>query len=269
MKLVRGLARHLTFANVLACVALFAALSGGAYAATKINGNSIKKESIGAGKLKKGTITSTQVKPGSLNSTVIDMSTLTTVPSANTATSSQTAQTANTAQTADSAKTAETAKSAETAKTADHATSASSATNADHATSAQTATTADHADTADDAATVEGESASDLISDLTVRCKAGTEQFGGMCWDETTRSVKTWFGAVSECGDAEGRLPSLGELVAFVTRPGVQVTGQTWTDDVEEFEGGAPKILTNNETFASSSQAGNTLGFRCVFYLTN
>jgi hypothetical protein len=48
-------------AMVVALVALVTALGGTAYAAGRINGNSIEKQSIGGGKLKKKTLTGYQV----------------------------------------------------------------------------------------------------------------------------------------------------------------------------------------------------------------
>ncbi len=66
-------------------------------------------------------------------------------------------------------------------------------------------------------------------TELTRSCRAGTEYHVGMCWDESTRPARLWLAAVRECGDAGGRLPSIGELIAFVLRPGTQVIGQTWS----------------------------------------
>ena len=107
-KLGSRLLRHLSFANLLACLALFVALGGVGYAAATINGNAIKQQTIAAGKLKKGTLTSTQVKANALTGSVIDESTLTIVPSAQTATTAQTANSATTAQSAETAEEAET-----------------------------------------------------------------------------------------------------------------------------------------------------------------
>ncbi len=117
------LRRHLSYANVMASIAVFLALGGVGYAATTINGNAIKKGTVGAGKLKSGTLGSKQVKPDGLDGSVIDESTLSIVPSAQTATT---------------------------------------ATSADHATTATSATDAEHATVADDAETVEGFSADEL-----------------------------------------------------------------------------------------------------------
>jgi hypothetical protein len=291
------LLRHISFSNVIAVIALFIALGGAAYAGTKLNGKNIVNASIGGGKLKnetitgdkikKGTITGTQIQQGSISSSSIDLSTLGTVPSATTASTATKADSATTAGTANSATSAENAKHAETADNAKHAetadsathagtadsattatsaTSADNATHADSATSASTATEAGHATTAGEAETLEGKTA----TDLTVSCQSGTELYGGMCWDETNRAPKLWLAAVKECGEAGGRLPLIGELIAFVLRPGEQVSEQTWSGDLSELEGGLKKevVFTTDENGRSTAVAG-LLGFRCVFPRSN
>lgn len=52
---------HLTYANIVASIALFAALGGGAYAAV-----TLPKNSVGSKQLKKNSVTSPKVKDGSL-----------------------------------------------------------------------------------------------------------------------------------------------------------------------------------------------------------
>ncbi len=67
------LKQHLTFANVLSCMALFVALGGGvAVAAGKIGPNSVKatniaKEAVTNPKLKKQAVTSGKIKNGNVN----------------------------------------------------------------------------------------------------------------------------------------------------------------------------------------------------------
>lgn len=235
------LRRHLSYANLMASVAVFLALGGVGYAATSINGNQIKKQTVGAGKLKNGTLTSTQVKQNGLNGSVIDESSLGTVPSA---------QSASSARTADSATTAA---------------SASSASKADHATSADSATTANSATTAGDAETLDGLTA----QELQVACSAETELYGGMCWDIDARPVDGWIAASIDCGDEGGRLPSLSELIAYVFRDGIQVGGHNWTADVIDLPGGNEEVLTSDEVSTSSSTAATNLGYRCLFYRAN
>jgi hypothetical protein len=245
MSLPRRLRRHLSYANVIASLALFAALGGSAYAASQINGNNIVKHSIGANKLKNETITSKQVKKNSLNSSVIDLSTLATVPSA------QTAVTAN---------------SATTANTATSAGSANSAGSAEHANSADSATNANHAATAGDAETLAGKTA----ADLTDACPAATELFGGMCWDTQPRPLKGWINAARECAAEEGRLPTLGELIAYIAQPGEQVSAPNWSSDVADLGAGEAQVFTASESVREIKDGGLSLfKFRCLFYRTN
>lgn len=95
MKAVRS---RLTFANVISCLALFVALGGAAYAATKLPKNSvgtkqIKNSAVTAAKVKKGAITGAQIKSGSLTGTQVNAATLGTVPTAQNANIAQTANT--------------------------------------------------------------------------------------------------------------------------------------------------------------------------------
>ncbi len=80
----------LTFANVVSCLALFAALGSGAYAATHLSKNSVgakqlKKNAVTTAKVRKEAITAAKVKKGTLTGTQINVSTLGTVPTARTA----------------------------------------------------------------------------------------------------------------------------------------------------------------------------------------
>src|SRR5215218_1389740 len=57
---------RLTFANVVAVLALFIALGGGAYAAATIDGGTIKKNSIPGNRLEADTVTGRRIKESSL-----------------------------------------------------------------------------------------------------------------------------------------------------------------------------------------------------------
>jgi hypothetical protein len=257
MSFLSRLRRHLSYANVVASVALFAALGGSAYAASKINGGSIVNQSIAGKKLKNGTVTSKQIKAGtitskqvaanSLSSSVINVSTLGTVPSAQTAVTATTAETATKATTATSATSAQTAAEATTAETA------------------KSAAEADYAKTAGDAETVGGASA----EELTLSCPPETEIYGGMCWDEIPRPVKGWIQAAKDCGDEGGRLPSLSELIAFISQPGPQVAAHNWSSDVADLETGTEVVFTSDETGRAKSLSTAPFGYRCLFYRSN
>jgi hypothetical protein len=97
----------LTYANVIATIALFIALGGAGYAAVKL-----PKESVGAKQIKNNAITGAKIKDGAVTGVKIASGTLGTVPSATTAKSAETAKSADTAVSANTAKTAVTATSA-------------------------------------------------------------------------------------------------------------------------------------------------------------
>lgn len=115
-----NLRSRLTYANVVATLALFLVLAGGtAFAASQLG-----KNTVGSKQLKKNAVTTAKIKNGAVTGAKIKTSTLGTVPSA---TSAESAKNATHAGTADSAKNA---AHADSATTADKATSANSATTA-------------------------------------------------------------------------------------------------------------------------------------------
>lgn len=114
MSRLRG---KLSYANVMATVAVFIALGGSAYAATEL-----KPNSVGTKQLKNGAVTGEKLQDGSITGSKLNLSSLGTVPNASHASS---------ADSATHAETATTASSANTASHAESATSASSAANAD------------------------------------------------------------------------------------------------------------------------------------------
>jgi hypothetical protein len=83
---------RLTYANVMATVAVFIALGGASYAAIKL-----PKNSVGTKQLKKGAVTEQKVRVNGLTGTSIDESTLGLVPSATHATSADSATRADSA----------------------------------------------------------------------------------------------------------------------------------------------------------------------------
>jgi hypothetical protein len=92
---------RLTYANVMATIAVFIALGGASYAATQL-----PKNSVGTKQLKTNAVTGIKVKDRSLGGADIDLGSLGTVPSATNASHAIQADTANHANSADSATTA-------------------------------------------------------------------------------------------------------------------------------------------------------------------
>jgi hypothetical protein len=84
------MSRHFR-SNVVAYVALFLALGGGAYAATHINGKTIKKHSIPGNRLKKHSVPGSRLKNDSVTGKQVKESSLKTVPRAANANSANTA----------------------------------------------------------------------------------------------------------------------------------------------------------------------------------
>jgi hypothetical protein len=94
------LRQKLTYSNVVSTLCLFLLLGGGAaYAAAHLGKNSVgakqlKKNAVTTAKIKKGAVTAAKVKNGSLTGAQINLSTLGTVPRAQTADTAGTAGTA-------------------------------------------------------------------------------------------------------------------------------------------------------------------------------
>jgi hypothetical protein len=94
MKLLLG---KLTYANVMATVAVFIALGGASYAAVSlpknsVGANQIKDRAIGTSKLKGGAVTAPNIAKEAVTGSKLKLSTLGTVPSAEHATSADNTQ---------------------------------------------------------------------------------------------------------------------------------------------------------------------------------
>jgi hypothetical protein len=103
--------QRLTFSNVIAVLALFVALGGASYAATKLNGKQIRKQTIAGNRLKADTIDGSRINESKLGEVPL-------------------AQRAGSAGQADNAGHADAAGTADTAGSANTATSAATAENA-------------------------------------------------------------------------------------------------------------------------------------------
>ena len=68
--MVTRIRKHLSFANVIAMIALFVALGGTSYAAVKIGSKQIKNNSIQSVDIKNRTIKSTDIAPGVIGATL-------------------------------------------------------------------------------------------------------------------------------------------------------------------------------------------------------
>ncbi len=93
---MEALRRKLSYANVMATIAVFVALGGSAYAVTQL-----PKNSVGTKQLKKSAVTTEKVKNGAITGQKIKLSTLGTVPSASSAATAGSAGTAGKASDSD------------------------------------------------------------------------------------------------------------------------------------------------------------------------
>ena len=87
MKRMRG---RLTYANVIATLALFLAIGGGAWAATglpknSVGGKQLKKNAVTTAKIKNGAVTGAKIARGAITDDMLDLAGLGTVPSATSA----------------------------------------------------------------------------------------------------------------------------------------------------------------------------------------
>ena len=82
----------------------------------------------------------------------------------------------------------------------------------EHANSADRATQAQRAA---DAEALDGKTASQLLAESKLHCPAGTELAAGACLDATAAAATSLESAFLACGEADKRLPSSGELIAF------------------------------------------------------
>ena len=163
---------------------------------------------------------------------------------------------------ADFAKRAGSASSADSAKSA---TQAASATTATRATTATTATTAATATSAGNASALGGSPPAAFI----VSCPASTTLYGGVCWDNSSRTAAGWIAASNTCGNAGGRLPTLSELVAYVDQPGAQVSAPHWSAEVVGGSMADPTVAVSDESNRAGVLSTSSIAYRCVFYRTN
>jgi hypothetical protein len=188
----------LTYANVMATLAMFIALGGAsAFAASQL-----AKNSVGTPQLKNNSVTGAKVAPNSLTGKNIDASTLGTVPSASHAAM---------------------ADSAGTAGQATHAASADTAANASHAANADTAANANQLGGAPPAAYRDS-------------CPAGTLlRTAELCEGTTIEGHVTLNEALAECAAAGLRLPSPSEAESLATSIYAVWTDDFWTNGATSY----------------------------------
>ncbi len=258
------LRRHLTYANVVATLALFLVLSGGAaYAAAKLD-----KNSVGTKQLKNGAVTTAKIKNGAVTGAKVAVSSLGTVPSATSASHADSATSAGHAESATNATHADSATNATHADSATNATHADSATSATHADSA---TQAESASSAANAAALQGMSAAQVAALATLHCPTGTALAAGFCFETSARLSATYLAAIEACGVAGRLLPSTTELTAYFKVTAGASSGEEWAGQLY-YDSGATAYRAEAMSFgpggSSSSSSADLISashrFRCA-----
>jgi hypothetical protein len=233
--------RHLTYANVVASMALFFALAGGSYAATKL-----AKDSVGPTQLRKNAVTGRAIKDNAVKGADVDEASLAKVPSA---------------------------KAADRASSAASADTAAKATDAQHATAADTATSAASAATATDAGTLDGLDS----TTFKLRCPVGTRPAWGACLELNAHPPATALDALTDCSARGGRLPSWLEL-SWVRRQGDITWAAGAGANQYELTGEAQDAAVGAQTVIAIDRTGNnapatadstTYRYRCVLARVN
>lgn len=241
---MRRRAPALTYANVVATLALFVALGGTTVAATQLHGSQIARGTITGKQVRSGSVPGSDLRRGSVTGRQVDESKLGAVPRSHTATR---------------------------ADRATLAVSADRATTADSARTAARATAADSAAVAANAERLGGQPATAYLD----RCPAGTRAYAGACFEIAARSATTWPNAAETCGDAGARLPGLDELEGFRQEPGVALSGSEHTSaflDVNGIDAGGELTVGLNDGGSRSpgfAYGVSNAAYRCVVPLSD
>jgi hypothetical protein len=258
MNQLRG---RLTYANLMATIAVFIALGGASYAAVRLPKNSvgtkqikkgavtgakIKNGAVTGAKIKNGTINGAKIKNGTITGAKIDVSTLGAVPGA---------------------------VHAGAADDATHATSADDATHATSADDASHARSADSAAIASDARTLDGQSAAQIAAAGKLTCPAGTSLFGGVCFETASRGPRSLTDAMEACGEAGRFLPTVNELFSYeaatyTSSPPYEWAGQIYYDGTE-LVGVLVSAYSNGSGVNGAEGSLTSHPYRCVVMPTN
>ncbi len=113
------------------------------------------------------------------------------------------------------------------------------------------------------AATVDGRS---------LNCPAGTTFYVWGCWELNTNAPANWTGAAVGCGIKGGILPGVAELAAFADQTaGVVITTPEWTSEMSDGAGAnaLQGIKFNEPTVINYSPFTDNNPFRCVLPIIN
>ena len=98
-----------------------------------------------------------------------------------------------------------------------------------------------------------------------LRCPAGSTLFLGVCFGQQARTAANHIVASNDCNDEGKRLPSEGEMRAFVDLPGVTASGFEWTDELSDTDVESTFLYAvAGESGSAVSAATDPQPYRCV-----
>jgi hypothetical protein len=256
---------HSPALTTISLIALFIALGGSVYAASGIDGKTVKPKSLPGNRVKPHSLPGNRIKNNTITGKQVKEAGLGEVPWASNAESAQSAASAtnaNRAGSADVATKATSATNANHAGSADVAAQATTADSANHAGSADVAAQATSADSAQNAAELEGHQAG---------CPAGsTQPFAGACWETAARTAVGQPDAAQVCTEAGGQLPDALDLRSFALTSGTSIDASgEWSSTVGAFV--APNtyfgVMVESDGSLEHAPSGTALKYRCVLPL--
>ena len=268
------LRRHLSYANLMASVAVFVALGGVGYAGHDDQRQQHRQAHVGAGKLKNGTLTSKQVKrtASRQRDRRVDADDRAGAPAPRPRrTTREQRRTPRPAPTRPRARTPPARQHGDQRRN-----------RGPRATHAETATSADPrpprpapprppARTAPIRRGRRRHPRRPPAQQLQVACPAATALYGGMCWDDDSAPAADWIAASIDLRRRR-RPPALAQRADRLhPPPGTQVPGESWSGDVSDVDtlNDEEIILTRDESTTSFKRAPAILGYRCLFYRVN
>jgi hypothetical protein len=228
---------RLTYANVMATIALFLALGGVSYASLSIGTRQIRNNSVRSVDVRDGSLRGFKdIRRDTVDGTRVNESSLGEVPRA---------------------------ASARQADQSDHAANAdraASAANADRAATADSAGVAERAGTAGFAASA------DTVDGRSAACPAGTSFYLGQCFETSPRPDPGFsIEAAQDCADEGRYLPSPLQLLTFAARPGIVLQGGELTDSLfENNDGSAWVMAVEDDGDFARAPANADARYRCV-----
>jgi hypothetical protein len=244
----------LTYANVVATLALFLVIAGGsAFAASKVG-----KNSVGTKQIKNNAVTATKIKNGAVTEAKIANGAVTAAKIANGAVTE--AKIGNGAVTGSKI-------GLGAVGAANINTSGLIVPNASHANSADSATDATNATHAGDAQTLQGLSAAQITAASTLKCPSNMVPLAGLCFESAPRPATDYTSALQNCAKAGLVLPSVTQLwtfqsQTFSTQPPLEWAGQLFYDGTHLRAEAISETLSAGGS-SSADEIGASHPYRC------